>query len=232
MTDRRCPDGLCDGSGLRQDQASNTAYDCSCRPRLIAARRTSLLSAVIPRLYRDSAWDRLPVTEIDKGIVRTARQFADTIDEQLDAGAGLWLAGPVGTGKTTLAMLISKAALKAGRTAAIYSLPRLLHEIRATFDGDVSHLGLLDSLTGVDLLHLDDVGTEKSSEWVLEELYSIINARYEANRSIVLTTNVERDELVEQIGDRNVSRLAEMCNELLVDGPDLRTRLRTSEVGS
>ena len=87
--------------------------------------------------------------------------------------------GPVGTGKTTLAMLVSKAAIKAGRSVAIYSLPRLLNEIRDTHRSERSHVELLDRLTAVDLLHIDDVGAERTTDWVLEELYSIVNARYE-----------------------------------------------------
>ena len=97
--------------------------------------------------------------------------------------------GPVGTGKTTLAMLVSKAALEAGRSVAIYSLPRLLNEIRDTHRAERSHVDLLDRLTAVDLLHIDDVGAERTTDWVLEELYSIVNARYEDQRSMVITTN-------------------------------------------
>ena len=60
-------------------------------------------------------------------MVREVRQLRRaTIAEQLDDGRGLWFTGDVGTGKTTLAMLISKAAMEADRTVAIYSLPRLL----------------------------------------------------------------------------------------------------------
>ena len=82
--------------------------------------------------------------------------------EQLGAGRGLWFMGPVGTGKTTLAMLVSKAALEAGRSVAIYSLPRLLNEIRDIHRAERSHIDLLDRLTAVDLLHVDDVGAENA----------------------------------------------------------------------
>ena len=80
---------------------------------------------------------------------------------------------------------------------AIYSLPRLLAEIRTTFDDDSdrTYTSLLDRLAEVDLLHVDDVGAEKTSEWVLEQLYAIINARYEEERSVLITTNLERDAL-------------------------------------
>jgi DNA replication protein DnaC len=218
-----CPFDLCDGSGFRVDDATNTAYDCDCRAQRVARAKARNLSAVIPRLYRDVAFERPPVTDINPTIVQTVRRYVNAIDQQLDAGRGLWFMGPVGTGKTTLAMLVSKAALAAGRSVAIYSLPRLLNEIRDTHRAERSHVDLLDRLAAVDLLHIDDVGAQRTTDWVLEELYSIVNARYEDRRSVVITTNIlDRDALCEQITARTVSRLTEMCDELPLLGHDHR----------
>ena len=223
-----CPFELCDGSGFRYDEATNTAFDCRCRPQRVSRAKARSLSAVIPRLYRDLSFDRAPVNEIEPAVVAATRRFAATIEDQLDAGRGLWFMGSVGTGKTTLAMLVSKAASEAGRSVAIYSLPRLLHEIRENaHQAGSSHVDLLDRLTAVDLLHIDDVGAQRTTEWVLEELYSIVNARYEDKRSIMITTNITvADELREQITARTVSRLTEMCEELPVLNPDLRLEPR------
>jgi DNA replication protein DnaC len=226
-----CPFHLCDDTGFRYDEATNTAFDCRCRPQRIAFAKARRLNAVIPRLYRDVAFERPPVTEIEpRRVVEEVRSFVNRLDEHLDAGRGLWFMGPVGTGKTTLAMLVSKAALKAGRSVAIYSLPRLLHEIRDdTHRAESSHVDLLDRLTAVDLLHIDDVGAQRTTDWVLEELYSIVNARYEEKRSMVITTNIlDRDELCAQITARTVSRLTEMCDELPLLGHDRRTDLRSA----
>lgn len=225
--DGECPFALCDGSGFVLDEDTNTAFDCRCRPQRVALTKARSLSAVIPRRYRDVAFDRPPVTDTDRQVVAATRRFADTIDDKLDAGRGLWFMGPVGTGKTTLAMLVSKAALKAGRSVAIYSLPRLLNEIRDTHRAERSHLELLDRLIAVDLLHIDDVGAERTTDWVLEELYSIVNGRYEDQRAVVITTNIlDREALCEQITERTVSRLTEMCDELPLLGHDRRMDTR------
>ena len=229
MSDR-CALGVCDGSGFVVEEETNTAYACRCRPHIIARAKARSLSAVLPRRYRDVAFERPPVTDIDPRVVAAVRRYVDTIDERLDAGRGLWFMGSVGTGKTTLAMLVSKAALSAGRSVAIYSLPRLLNEIRETHRFERSHVDLLDRLTAVDLLHIDDVGAERTTDWVLEELYSIVNARYEDERSIVLTTNIrDRAALCEQISERTVSRLTEMCDEIPVySDHDHRLDLRSA----
>ncbi len=220
-----CPFNLCEGTGFLIDEETNTARDCRCRAGRIARAKARSLSGVIPRRYRLASFDTPPVSDMTGPAPRVVRDFARRIDEHLDSGRGLWIFGGVGTGKTTLAMIVSRQALESGRSVAIYSLPRLLAELRRTFDDDAQHsyTELLDRLAGVDLLHIDDVGAEQSSPWVLEQLYALINARYEEERSVILTTNIEqREDLVDQIGERTVSRLQEMCELIPLFGDDAR----------
>ncbi len=228
--DRACPLGVCDGSGFVVDEDSDTARDCACRAGRIAAARTNGLKARIPSRYLGVSFERPPVTDLQRSApdqVHAVRRYVLEIDRNLDAGAGLWIQGDVGTGKTTLAMLVSKAALEAGRSVAIYSLPRLLNLLRESMDSDAGKLDLLDRLTAVDLLHIDDLGAENRTDWVLEQLYSIVNARYEAKRAIVATTNLMPDELSEALGARTVSRLVEICGDLLpLFGEDRRREFR------
>ena len=166
--------------------------------------------------------------------VADVREFCEGIDERLDQGRGLWLQGDTGTGKTSLAMLASKAALAAGRTVAVYSLPGLLARIRRTFDaeaGEDSYFTFFNRLVSVDLLHLDDLGAESRTDWVLEQLYSIIDRRYSDQRSIVVTTNLEEPELFAQLGERIVSRLTEICGDpLVLKGSDKRLAFRPTPV--
>lgn len=221
-----CPDGRCDGSGFLYDETTRRARDCSCRPRRIARRKARKLAGVIPRRYQGVSFDRPPVTLIEPTIVREVRRYVDALEKNLAEGRGIWFRGDVGTGKTTLAMLISAEALRQSHSVAIYSLPRLLGLLRETFDdgAEASLSTLLERLAAVELLHIDDVGAEQSSPWVLEQLYTIVNTRYEDGRAIVFTTNLDPLKLREQMGERTVSRLLEMCgDELHLDGTDQRT---------
>src|SRR6187200_761223 len=134
-----CPDGRCDGSGFVYDEARRQARACSCRPARQARRRAAAVAGRLPRRFREVSLDREPLVSIERGnphVVREVRQYIRSIPERLGAGKGIWFTGKVGTGKTTLAMLISKAAMETDHTVAIYSLPRLLGMLRETFRDD------------------------------------------------------------------------------------------------
>jgi DNA replication protein DnaC len=224
--EKPCPLGLCDGSGFIVDEASNTASDCRCRSGRIAKLRTAGMEGRVPKRYRGVSFDRPPVPEIARSApeqVQAVRRYVRDIEQNLDAGHGLWLMGDVGTGKTTLAMIVSKAALDAGRSVAIYSLPRLLNLIRGAIETEDGMVGFLERLAAVDLLHIDDLGVENTTEWVLEQLYSIVNTRYEDERAMIVTTNLMYEDLVGQLGERTVSRLVAICgNGLPLYGDDDR----------
>jgi DNA replication protein DnaC len=222
-----CPDGRCDGSGFLYDEAKRTARPCSCRPARLARRKATAVQGRLPRRFREVSFDREPLLSMERTaphVIRAVRQYCRSIGANLDEGRGLWFFGGTGTGKTTLAMLISKTAMEADRTVAIYSLPRLLAMLRGSYAEDALYSlnDLIDRLCAVDLLHIDDVGAEQSSAWVLEQLYTIINTRYEDGRALLVTTNLGDDELRAQIGDRTVSRLHEMCETYPLDGEDQR----------
>jgi DNA replication protein DnaC len=227
-SDASCPVGQCDGSGwLPLEDDPNTSRPCECLERRKSQAVSGRMGTGIPKRFRGVSFDRKPICDLDTGVLRHVRSFVHGIDGHVEAGDGLWFAGDLGTGKTSLAMLVSKAALDSGHSVAIYSVPRLLAEIKATYDrdSDDSYMRLFSRLCAVDLLHLDDLGAERPTEWVLEQLYSIVNERWQDGRSIVVTSNlINLDEVRDQVGPRTVSRLLEICDEQVVlYGDDLRT---------
>jgi len=218
-----CPLGVCDGSGWILD-ADDQARACECRAARLRRGRNRGVASVIPRKFQGVSFERPPVSDMERdpqarGAVEEIRGYLRNLAENLEKGRGVWLFGDPGTGKTTLAMLVSKMALESSHSVAIYSLPKLLARIRRTYDaepGGDSYLTFFERLTSVDLLHIDDLGAEKRSDWVLEQLYALINERYEAQRSILVTTNLDEPELKAQIGERTVSRLVEMCGTCMI----------------
>lgn len=228
--DYPCPYGDCGGDGWVLDERLNEARPCRCRPARVAKARSASLNRVIPSRYQGVAFDRPPVNQMDPQLVRVVRRYCDQIDAKLDAGEGIGFHGDVGTGKSSLTYLISQHALRAQRSVAIYTLPQLLSEIRKTYEDSATHTytGLIERLTQVDLLQLEELAIDRrTNEWVLEQLYTVINGRYDNERAIVYTADVERPEqLAEHIGARAASRLSQMCGEPMpVFGSDQRVEL-------
>ena len=204
-----CPLGVCDGSGWILGP-EDVARPCECRERRMARRRARGVASVIPRKYRGVSLDRPPISghgarPAQAPVTRRSRSSSSRSTSGSTGGAGCGSMGDVGTGKTTLAMLVSKAAVEAGARSRSTRCRVLLARIRRTYDaeaGEQSYLEFFERLTSVDLLHVDDLGVEKRSDWVLEQLYAIVNERYEAQRSMVVTTNLDQAALEEQIGPR------------------------------
>jgi DNA replication protein DnaC len=218
-----CPLGVCDGSGWILGP-EDVARECECRAARLRKGRSRGVASVIPTKFQGVSFDRPPISDMARdlqarGAVHEIKRYLADLDQNLAEGKGVWLYGGPGTGKTTLGMLVSKTALQAGHSVAIYSLPKLLARVRRTYDsepGGDSYLTFFERLTSVDLLHIDDLGAEKRSDWVLEQLYALVNERYESQRAILVTTNLDEPELKEQIGRRTVSRLVEMCGGCMI----------------
>ena len=242
LTEPACPLGVCDGSGWILGP-EDVARPCECREDRLKRGRVRGIASAIPPRYRGVSFDRPPVSDMARDpetrfVVSHVRKFGEELDENLGAGRGMWLMGGTGTGKTTLGMLVAKTALAAGHSVAVYFTPKLLTQIRQTYQATQSedaYDAFFRRLTSVDLLYIDDLGSERHTDWVVEQLYALVNERYENQRSMLVTSNAEggvdagQRQLKEQIGARTVSRLIEICgdplplfgNDRRVDGPSL-----------
>lgn len=239
----RCPFEECDGSGFVVDEQTNTARDCACRAQRVANARARRLRERVPRRYMDLSWERHPLTQLARDplnadSVRTVKRFCDDVSSNLAAGRGLWLMGHTGTGKTTLGYMVAASAAHARHSVLSFNAVALLNRLRATFGPDSRERteDVIRSLAEVELLHIEDLRVVRPTEWVLEQLYLIVNARYEERRSIVFTSDIDSDadgplppsprQLAEHIGTRTFSRLMEICGDpLVIAGRDNRMDL-------
>lgn len=134
----------------------------------------------------------------------------------------LLILGPTGTGKTFQAYGAIRDLAASGITVdwAAVTLPDMFASLRPRDGaGTEAEFG---KLAGVALLVLDDLGAAKVSEWTEEVLYRLINHRYEAMLPGIFTSNVPARELRGVLGARVASRLAEMCRQIALRGPDRR----------
>lgn len=148
-----------------------------------------------------------------KALVQMAREYVDSFGRRDPPGAILH--GVTGSGKTHILAAILHELMDRSHEVLFYGVPDLFKDIRGTFDkqAEFDEDELLEQVARVEVLALDDLGAEKTSEWVLDRLYWIINERYCNGRPTLITTNHDwPDDLEKAVGRRITSRLAEMCN--------------------
>lgn len=149
---------------------------------------------------------------------------AEFAADALRDGWGVYLWGPVGTGKTHLAAALLNSRLAAGLPGYWLSTPAWLEAMRRAYGWAEGPGALMERAQETRLLVMDDIGVERPTDWVQEQLYTLINSRYQERRPVVMTSNCDLQVLAGRIGDRSCSRIAETCAVVRLHGEDRRLR--------
>jgi len=180
------------------------------------------------RRFRERTFETFVVREHTRKAFEIALDYAKNFESYKEKGEGLFITGGYGVGKTHLAAAIANYLIQNEIATVIFgNVTTLLGRIRHTYsDGSqYEEEQVMKELYDVDLLIIDDLGKEKPTEWVEEKLYTVINERYENYRPIVVTSNLELEEIeqrLENCGGAIVSRIIEMCRGIKIVGPDFR----------
>ena len=195
-----------------------------------------LQSAQIPRAYKADTFDDYEVTAGNHDAVRAARWVLAPKNRR-----GIFLYGKRGTGKTKLAAIIANEKAKAGCPVLFSSVPDLMADIRSAFDtGSTS--ATVRAVKETPCLVLDDLGSEKMSEWVGEQLFCIVNHRYNHSLQTIVTSNYSPKEILAHMATRDrrgnilddmqaqriLSRIYGMCERVEIKGADWRMRVEQS----
>ena len=153
--------------------------------------------------------------------------LVDNIHNDNESIKGFYLWGSPGRGKTFFSyVLLNQLIFQFVKPGKFISLSKSFQELRHTFDeGSATEgelLPMIEMLSTVPFLVIDDFGVQRNTEWEMEILYNLIDARYSNRRLTFVTTNQKVDELKELAQGRIYSRLLEMCYIIHVTGHDFR----------
>ncbi len=180
--------------------------------------------AKIPPMYADKTFADYKIDNGNSNAVKGAKLLQS-----------LYLFGNPGTGKTFLAAIMANELLNQGKSVIFTDTPSLLDEMKNTFDreSEATLEGIMNKLAKVDVLVLDDFGTETPTQWAVERLYLVINARYNAQKQLIITSNYDLQQAADRLnhpskgevgvtGSRIISRVRGLCKIAQISGQDKR----------
>ena len=170
----------------------------------------------------------------DKELIKKLKRYVDKFESMKEKNTGLIIYGGVGTGKTYLTCSIVNAIIeKYMYECKMMNFSQILNELqKGGFDLDRNEY--INHLTNKTLLVIDDFGIERDTDYALEQVYNIINARYQKQKPIIITTNLDYKEMEKAqdniMLERIYSRILEICVPLKVDGTDKRKEKRNLKI--
>jgi len=160
----------------------------------------------------------------EDGLKFASKQVAKFV-RQYKPGKSLLLIGPVGTGKTHMAVGTIRALCDQKVTCKFWDINEWLDQLRDTYqENRAEGQALLDEVKGVPLLVFDDLGAQRDTEHTVDRLFDVINYRYLNRLSTIVTTNIDEKQISHNFGERLWSRLMEMCLVVNVNSIDHRQR--------
>ena len=159
------------------------------------------------------------------GAIEKAKRYVAQFDTICSENIGLLFYGDVGTGKTFTAGCIVNALNDKGYNVLGTSLTRLRDDLPGEFESDRNRSQYYDRLAAYDLVLIDDFGIERQSEFTLEQIYNLIDARYKSGKPTIITTNLTPEQLKnpKNMAQRRIyDRINEMCSPMLFEGQSQR----------
>lgn len=239
----------------RYFQKENFVVVCSCKCQIEADKererkqeleqkmeRLKNLKAVslLGKRYKEASFEKLDLNREEEFIqaVERCKKFCERWEQVQAKGLGIYLYGVHGTGKTLLTACIGNKLLEKGVAVLFTSFLEIARVLKDKYSRNESVLVFMQNLEQVDLLILDDIGTEvivkstKEKSWLQEKIYEIINARYVQKKSTIFSSNESIQDLHIKCGmeSKTIDRIGEMSTvRLEIKGTSYREKNRQKE---
>lgn len=175
-------------------------------------------------LYRECTFDT-DDKRLEK-VSALARMYADRFDEMAEQNIGLMFWGGVGTGKTYYAACIANALIEKHYPVIMAPVQDLVADMTENYGENRNYV--LSLVERVDLLILDDLGVERGTDYMQQHVYDIINTRANANKPLIVTTNLSPSDFDNETVDikkRTYDRVKGLCQYVLVGGDSRRKEM-------
>ena len=156
-------------------------------------------------------------------VMEKARAYVRNWKEALRNNTGLLLFGDVGTGKSFFAGCIANALLDQDVPVLMTSFPTILNQLTGVYPEE--RVDFINSLNDYDLLIIDDLGVERSTEFAMEQMFEVIDRRYRCGKPMIITTNLTLEQLrnpPDLAHARIYERILERCAPILFSGENFR----------
>lgn len=188
--------------------------------RINELRKISLMDAKL----KDVRFSNFQITKENSKAFDIANKYVNLFDEMYKKSQGLLFWGDVGTGKSYTAAAIANELLDRQVSVIMTSFINLLKEMNGFGKDDGEYIVRINNAK---LLIIDDLGTERTTDYALEKVYDIIDSRYRSGKPIVLTTNLDLSYMKEcdDIRYKRIyDRIFEMCYPVKMTGMSWRKK--------
>lgn len=187
-------------------------------------------NSLMDKKFKSSTFENWDFKKGTKQMHDLGKRYANNFKECKQQGLGLLIYGEPGNGKTYLSSCIANSLLENFIPVICVSINGLLGRIQETYNkwGKEAEADVIRGLCNADLLIIDDLGTEKKTDWSQSMIYNIIDSRYRSNLPLIITTNLNINPketngvLTELYGKRTEDRILEMCTPILNTAKSIR----------
>jgi len=222
ITWTQCPQCVAEEDARAAEQALKAEVE-----RKQATAEARLHSAGIPARFITKTLGSYVADTPEKTKVRDAMvRFSATFSDQLARGTSVVLSGSPGTGKSHLAIGVLQEVMARGWIGMYMPVMDMVRMLRDTWrrDSAKSETEVLDTLSGLDLLVLDEVGVQYGTDGEQVILFSVLDRRYRDARPTILLTNLASEDFAGFVGPRIADRLREGGAWLRLDWESHRGR--------
>lgn len=188
--------------------------------------------SMLDEKFKNSTFENCNEDNRFQKLITICKKYCENFDYNKEKNIGMLLCGSAGVGKTYSVSCIANFLMEHRKSVICTSINGLLRQFKSTYNSSSkeSEKDVLDYINTIDLLIIDDLGTEQLTEWSSSILYEIIDTRYRSDKPLIITTNLQKQDLQNRYHQRINDRIFEMCPLVNCNGNSIREMLSRNKI--